>query len=58
MAAFIRHTNQTDYFGKYLQASQGAILGRAGIIHLSIDDEVIKVGGEAVTCVDGLITID
>ncbi|MBI6906812.1 PhzF family phenazine biosynthesis protein [Pseudomonas palleroniana] len=57
MAAFIRHTGQTQYFGENVQASQGLILGRAGIIHLNIQDEAIKVGGQAVTCIDGQITL-
>ncbi|MNQ99691.1 Trans-2,3-dihydro-3-hydroxyanthranilate isomerase [compost metagenome] len=57
MAAFIRHTGQTRYFGENVQASQGLILGRAGIIHLNIQDHAIKVGGQAVTCIDGTITL-
>ncbi|PYG78416.1 MULTISPECIES: PhzF family phenazine biosynthesis protein [unclassified Pseudomonas] len=57
MAAFIRHTGQTGYFGESVQASQGLILGRAGTIHLNIQDQTIRVGGEAVTCIDGSITL-
>lgn len=57
MAAFIRHTGQTKHFGRSLLASQGAKVGRAGFIHLSIGDDVIKVGGQAITCIDGLISI-
>ncbi|RII76573.1 PhzF family phenazine biosynthesis protein [Pseudomonas monteilii] len=57
MAAFIRHTNQTEFFGKHIQASQGAILGRAGVIYLSIEDDSIKVGGNAVTCISGQISL-
>jgi PhzF family phenazine biosynthesis protein len=57
MAAFIRHTGQTGYFGQGIRASQGLVLGRAGTIHLDIQDQVIKVGGQAVTCIDGFITL-
>lgn len=57
MAAFIRHTKQTDYFGKHVQASQGAVLGRAGVIYLTISDDSIQVGGNAVTCIDGAISV-
>ncbi|MBB3105213.1 PhzF family phenazine biosynthesis protein [Azomonas macrocytogenes] len=57
MAAFIRHTKQTDYFGRSLLASQGVKVGRAGFIHLTIGDDVITVGGQAVTCIDGSISI-
>lgn len=41
MAAFIRHTKQADYFGKHVQASQGAVLGREGVIYLTISDDSI-----------------
>ncbi len=57
MAAFIRHTKQTSYFGRNLLASQGVKVGRAGFIHLSIGDDVITVGGQAVTCIEGAITV-
>ncbi|MEE5055704.1 PhzF family phenazine biosynthesis protein [Pseudomonas alliivorans] len=57
MAAFIRHTGQAEAFGSQFRASQGQILGRAGFINLEVSDEVIKVGGEAVTCIDGLINL-
>ncbi|GEM_PF-6411386 len=57
MAAFIRHTGQAEAFGSQFRASQGQILGRAGFINLEVSDELIKVGGEAVTCIDGLINL-
>ncbi|MEE4620005.1 PhzF family phenazine biosynthesis protein [Pseudomonas alliivorans] len=58
VAAFIQHTRQTERFGAVFQASQGAMLGRAGFIQLSIDAGKIKVGGEAITCIDGMISLD
>ncbi|MGE4406132.1 PhzF family phenazine biosynthesis protein [Pseudomonas sp.] len=57
MAAFIRHTGQTGHFGETLLASQGTVVGRAGFIHLSISDDAIRVGGQAVTCIDGSIAL-
>lgn len=57
MAAFIRHTGQTGHFGQNVRASQGLVLGRAGTIHLDIQDHAIKVGGQAVTCIDGSIRL-
>jgi PhzF family phenazine biosynthesis protein len=57
VAAFIRHTGQTAYFGKEYLASQGAILGRAGVLRLSIREDRIQVGGAAVTCIDGQLSI-
>jgi len=58
MAAFVRHTAQVEYFGEELQASQGQMLGRAGAIYLNIQTQSIKVGGEAITCVDGTVSLD
>ncbi len=39
-------------------ASQGALLGRAGRVHISRDAEgQIWVGGDTVTCIDGTVTV-
>ena len=56
VAAFIRHTGQTARLGNEYVASQGAILGRAGLLRLSISEDRIQVGGAAVTCIDGILT--
>lgn len=57
VGAFIRHTGQTGRFGSELLASQGAVMGRAGVLRLVLSDQRIQVGGNAVTCVDGTITV-
>lgn len=57
IAAYLRHTGQVADFGHDYTASQGAVVGRAGLIHLSIDDRRIRVGGAAVTCIDGTLTV-
>lgn len=57
VAAFIRATSQTEKFGSELIASQGVILGRSGLLRLSISDDRILVGGQCVTCIDGALTI-
>jgi len=57
VAAFIRHTTQTAHFGAEYLASQGGALGRAGRIRMSISDSSIRVGGQAVTCVDGRLFV-
>jgi PhzF family phenazine biosynthesis protein len=57
LAAYLRHTGQAAAFGREFLASQGARVGRAGILKLSIGDEVIRVGGNAITCIDGAITL-
>lgn len=38
-------------------ASQGTALGRAGRVHVAEADGEIWIGGDAVTCVDGTVTI-
>ncbi|MET3718018.1 PhzF family phenazine biosynthesis protein [Pseudomonas sp. PvP001] len=53
VAAFIRATGQTTSLGSQLRVAQGAALGRAGKLHLSITDQSIKVTGACVTCLDG-----
>lgn len=53
VAAYLRHTDQVGTFGRDILASQGAVLGRAGIVRLTIGPDTIRVGGNAVTCVEG-----
>jgi PhzF family phenazine biosynthesis protein len=55
VAAFIRHTGQTAQFGTALLSAQGEKVGRAGVLRLSISEEAIRVGGNAVTRIDGVL---
>jgi PhzF family phenazine biosynthesis protein len=55
MAALIRHTGQHKEIGSDLLASQGRLVGRAGVIRLQIEEGHIRVGGNAVTCIDGTL---
>ncbi|CAN7283566.1 PhzF family phenazine biosynthesis protein [Massilia sp. LjRoot122] len=57
VAAYLRHTRQLGTFGSELLATQGEMVGRAGVLRLSISDEVIRVGGNAVTCIDGTLSL-
>jgi PhzF family phenazine biosynthesis protein len=57
VGVFIRHTGQTSHFGSAFLSSQGAVLGRAGVLRLAVSEEGIQVGGVAVTCVDGQLSI-
>lgn len=57
LAAYLRHTGQADAFGRDFLATQGACVGRAGTLRLSISDDVIRVGGNAITCIDGVIAL-
>jgi len=56
VGAFIRHTNQMAHFGDEFLSSQGAAVGRAGVLRLAVNDQTVQVGGVAVTCIDGLIS--
>lgn len=57
IAAYLRQTGQVAEFGHDYTAAQGAAVGRAGLIRLQIDDRRIRVGGSAVTCIAGLLTV-
>ena len=57
VAAYIRHTGMTAEFGKEFLATQGEVLGRAGVLRLSISDEAIRVGGNAATRIDGVLSV-
>lgn len=57
VAAYLRHTGQLDQFGREFLASQGEMVGRAGMLRLSISDEAIRVGGQALTCIDGTLSV-
>jgi PhzF family phenazine biosynthesis protein len=57
MAVFIRDTVQTGRFGHEFVASQGQVVGRAGRLRIGVEANRIRVGGMAVTCVDGRLRI-
>ncbi len=53
VAAYLRQTNQARRFGERYVARQGMQLGRDGRVKVRIEDDGIRIGGHAVTCVDG-----
>lgn len=57
VAAFIRRSGQVGRFGSDFLASQGAAVGRAGVLRLVLGEQSVQVGGNAVTCVDGTLTV-
>ncbi len=57
VAAFIRHTGQVERIGHDIVSTQGGAIGRAGVLRLSMADDVIRVGGSSVTCVDGTLAL-
>jgi len=57
VGAFIVRSNQTGRFGMKFLSSQGAVVGRCGLIQLDLSQESVQVGGNAVTCIDGTISL-
>ena len=58
VGAFIVKSNQTGRFGMKFLSSQGAVVGRSGLIQLDLSkEESVQVGGNAVTCIDGTISL-
>lgn len=58
VAAFIREAGQVSNFGSSFVSTQGVIVGRAGRIFVSFDEEDrIRVGGQSVTCINGSIAL-
>ena len=57
VAAYLRQTNQTRRFGERYVARQGMQVGRDGRVKVRIDDDGIRIGGHAVTCVEGQLRV-
>ena len=57
VAAYLMHTGLLREFGTSYIARQGMQVGRDGQVNLSVDGDVIKFGGFAVTCVDGSLCV-
>jgi phenazine biosynthesis protein PhzF family len=56
VGAYIRESGQIDKFGGRLISSQGSCIGRDGRIHIEIEtDRPVRIGGKAITCVDGFV---
>jgi PhzF family phenazine biosynthesis protein len=57
VGAFIRRSGQIGRLGSDFLASQGAAVGRAGVLRLVLSEQTIQVGGNAVTCIDGTLAV-
>jgi PhzF family phenazine biosynthesis protein len=57
VGAYLLDTAQTGHFGNDFLATQGAVLGRAGMIRLVLNGDAVQVGGNAITCVDGTLSV-
>jgi predicted PhzF superfamily epimerase YddE/YHI9 len=53
VAAYLKSRNELNRFGQRYEARQGMQVGRDGRIFMRIDTDGIRLGGHAVTCVDG-----
>jgi PhzF family phenazine biosynthesis protein len=57
VAAYLRATNQLERIGNRYVARQGMQMGRDGRVSVHVGLEDIHIGGRAVTCVEGSITL-
>lgn len=57
VGAYIRETGQVEHFGEDFLATQGAVVGRAGVLRLTLHGNKVQVGGNAITCIDGVLAI-
>ena len=57
VAAFLRETGLLREFGPLYTARQGMQVGRDGRVAVRVSAEAIEIGGEAVTCVDGVLRV-
>ena len=58
VAAFLLHAGSIDESGFHYVARQGMQIGRDGEIAVSVEEDEIRIGGYAVTCVDGTLRIN
>ena len=57
VAAYLRQTNGVQRFGEHYVARQGMQVGRDGRVHVRIGEDGIRIGGHAVTCVEGTLRL-
>jgi PhzF family phenazine biosynthesis protein len=57
VAAYLRETGLLEAFGPDYTARQGMQVGRDGRVQVRVSADAIRIGGEAVTCVDGKLRV-
>ena len=57
VAAYLRQRNQVERVGARYVARQGMQVGRDGRVRVRIEDDGVRIGGRAVTCVEGKLNI-
>lgn len=55
--AYIRHTGQIGDFGNDFLATQGTTVGRAGVLKMTGAEDVIRVGSNAITYINGTLSV-
>ncbi|TAK85479.1 MAG: PhzF family phenazine biosynthesis protein [Betaproteobacteria bacterium] len=55
VAAYLQATDQIARFGNRYVARQGMQVGRDGRVHVRVDAEGIRIGGAALTCIEGAL---
>lgn len=56
-AHHIRQTGQVKHFGDDFLQTQGAVEGRAGGLRPALDGNKVQVGGNAISCIDGVLAL-
>ena len=57
VAAYLQATNRLARLGSRYVARQGMQVGRDGRVHVRVDADGIRIGGHAVTCIEGSLTV-
>jgi len=57
VAAYLKATNQLERFGNRYVARQGMQMGRDGRVSVRVGLDDIRIGGHAVTCVEGSLNV-
>jgi PhzF family phenazine biosynthesis protein len=57
VAAYLRETGLLEQFGPAYTARQGMQVGRDGKVEVRVSADAIRIGGDAVTCVDGTLRL-
>ena len=57
VAYYLKQTNGVKRFGERYIARQGMQVGRDGRVHVRIDEDGVRIGGRAVTCIEGTLRI-
>jgi PhzF family phenazine biosynthesis protein len=57
VAHYLKQTNSLKRFGERYIARQGMQMGRDGRVHVRVEEDGVRIGGRAVTCMNGTLTI-